>query len=258
MDERRFSLTESNDRNFINSFAKGLQLIMTFTRERPKLSLTEVAKANDMNLPTTRRYLHTLTKLGFLIKDESINTFQLTPKVLRLGSWIIGSMGIKERLLPYMISIRNEWDVTTHCAIIEGKEVVTVERIRSSDVVNLDLSAGSRLPLHATSLGKAILAFMSPEQQKEIAEQLDFKPLTPYTISDMNLFLMELEKTKLRGFAIAVQELSLGLKTMATPVFNSEGIVEASFGVSYPLTRAQENGLEEALIKRLHEIRDNA
>ncbi len=249
---------DESDRNFINSLAKGLGLIMHFSKERPNRSLTEIAKANDMNLPTTRRYLHTLTKLGFLIKDESAKTFQLTPKVLRLGSWLLGSMGIKERLLPYMTSIRNEWDVTTHCAIIEGREIVTVERLRSSDVVNLDLSAGSRLPLHATSLGKAILAFMSPDQQKKITEQLDLKALTPYTISDANLFLMELEKTKQRGYAIAVQELSLGLKTMAAPVFDSQGMVEASFGVSYPLTRAQENGFEEALIKKLFEIKNNA
>jgi IclR family transcriptional regulator, pca regulon regulatory protein len=246
------------DRNFVNSLAKGLRLIMQFSKEQTNWSLTEIAKANDMNLPTAKRYLHTLIKLGFMIKDDTTKTFQLTPKVLRLGAWVLGSMGIKERLLPYMTSIRNEWNVTTHCAILEGIEVVTVERIRSSDVVNLDLSAGSRLPLHATSLGKAILAYMSPEQQKKIAEQLDFKALTPYSISDMNLFLMELEKTKQRGFAIAVQELSLGLKTMATPVFNSQGLVEASFGVSYPLNRAQENGFEKALIKKMFEIRDNA
>lgn len=112
--------------------------------------------------------------------------------------------------------------------------------------------------MYATSLGKAILAFVIPEEQKEIANRLDFKALTPYTITDMNLFIMELEKTKQRGYAIAVQELSLGLKTMAVPVFNSQGRIEASFGVSYPLTRSQENGLEEALIKKLFEVRDNA
>ena len=232
--------------------------MMSFTKERPKLNLTEVAKDNNMNLPTARRYLLTLKKLGFMIKDESTQTFQLTLKVLRLGSWVISSMGIKERLLPYMISIRNELDVTTHCAILEGNEVVTVERIRSSDVVNLDLSAGSRLPLHATSLGKAILAFMSPEQQKEITKQLDYKTLTPYTITNMNQLSEELEKTRQRGYSIADQELSLGLKTMAIPVFNSKKIVEASFGVSYPLTRADENGFEEVLIQKLFEIKDNA
>lgn len=250
-------LMTASDPNFIASLAKGLYLLMHFTKERPNWSLTEIAKANKMNLPTARRYLHTLTKLGFMIKNSHTQTYQLTPKVLRLGTWVISSMGIRERLIPYMTAIRNKWNVTTHCAILEGNEVVTVERLRSADVVNLDLTAGSRLPLYATSLGKAILAFMPNDQQNEITGQLEFKALTPYTITDMNLFLMELEKTRQRGYAIAVQELTLGLKTMATPVFNREGTVEASFGVSYPLNRGQENGLEEALISQLLEIKNH-
>lgn len=247
-----------SDPNFITSLAKGLYLLMHFTKEKSHWSLTEIAKANHMNLPTARRYLHTLTKLGFVIRDPSTRTYQLTPKVIRLGNWVVSSMGVRERLIPYMTAVRNKWNVTTHCAILEGNEVVTVERIRSADVVNLDITTGSRLPVYATSLGKAILAFMRPDQQNEIAEQLEFKALTPYTIMDKNLFLMELEKTRQRGYAIAVQELSLGLKTMAVPVFNHEGVVEASFGVSYPLTRSQENGLEEALINQLIEIKSHA
>ncbi len=245
----------TDDRNFINSFAKGLKLIMTFTKEKSKLSLTEVAKANEMNLPTTRRYLHTLIKLGFVVKDESVQTFQLTPKVMRLGSWVIGSMGIKDRLFPYMSSIRNQWDVTTHCAILEGNEIVTVERIRSSDVVNLDLSAGSRLPLHATSMGKAILSFINPQRQKEILSQIDLRAFTPYTITSLDELMIELANTRKRGYAIADQELSLGLKTIAIPVFDSQGNVEASLGVSYPLTRNQEKGLQEALVADLLRIK---
>lgn len=242
----------------VNSLVKGLNILLNFTKERPHWSLSEIAKANKMNLPTARRYLQTLTALGFLIKNDSTRKFQLTPKVLRLGSWVIESMGLKERLLPHMMAIKKKWNVTTHCAILDGTEVLTVERIRATDVVNLDISAGSRLPVYATSLGKAIIAFMPSEKQKEIAEQIEFKSLTPYTIVDMNIFLMELEKTKQRGYAIALQELTLGLKTMAIPVYSSQGIVEASFGVSYPLTRAQESGLEEALVDKLFEVRNNA
>lgn len=248
----------NSDLNFVNSLSKGLNILMLFSKERPNWRLTEIAKANDMNLPTARRYLHTLTKLGFMVKNESNHTFQLTPKVLRLGSWVIGSMGLKDHLLPYLNAIRNELDVTTHCAILDDTEVVTVERIRSSDVVNLDISAGSRLPIYASSLGKAILAFSSPEIRKEITEKIIFRPLTPYTIIDKNLFLMELERTKQRGYSIAIQELTLGLKTMGIPVFNAKGVVEASFGVSYPLTRTQESGLEEKLVERLFEVRDSS
>lgn len=133
-------VTDPIDRNFIHSFANGLQLIMTFTKDRLKLSLTEVANANDMNLPTARRYLHTLVQMGFANKDEETQTFHLTPKVLRLGSWMLQSMLIRERLLPYMSALTRKLDITTHCARLNGNEIVTVERLRFSDVTNYSVT----------------------------------------------------------------------------------------------------------------------
>ena len=248
----------SEDREFVNSLAKGLNLLMCFTKEQPVWSLSEMARANGMNLPTARRYLHTFTKLGFMVKDDSAKTFQLTPKVMKLGGWVFSSMGIRDRLMPHMKSIRNEMDVTTHCAILEGNQIIAVERILSSDVVNIDLSAGSRLPIHATSLGKAIVAFMDHREQKKIAEVLRFKSLTPHTITDVSSFLKELEITRSRGYAVADQELNIGLKTLAIPIFDAKGQVEASFGVSFPLSRSQESGFEDRLIERLFEVKNKA
>jgi len=251
-------MNKTIDREFVNSLAKGLKLLMCFKESQRVWNLTEMARENDMNLPTARRYLHTFTKMGFMIKDETTKTFQLTPKVLRLGAWVINSMGIKQRLLPYMKAIRNDLDVTTHCSILEGNEIVALKRIRSSNVLNLDLGTGSRLPLHATAMGKAIVAFMDIEEQKKIAEQLDFQPLTPKTITEKDSFLTELQKTRERGYAVTDQELTIGLKTMGIPIFNTKGIVEASFGVSYPLSRAQKEGFENVLINRLIDVKKNA
>jgi IclR family pca regulon transcriptional regulator len=250
------NMTLESDRNFINSLSKGLHLLMNFTKKQPKMSLTEIARTNDMNLPTARRYLHTLMKLGFVVKDESTQMFQMTAKVLRLGSAVIETMEIKQRLLPYMRAINNACDVTTHCAILEGTEVVTVERLRSSDVVNLDITTGSRLPVYCTSLGKAILAFISPAERSRICSQINFKAFTPYTITDLNLFLSELDRTQMRGYAIAIQELSLDLKTIAVPIFDLSDNVVASFGVSYPIKRAQESGFEEMLVQKLIEVKN--
>ncbi len=227
---------------------------MSFTRENPKFNLTELAKANDMNLPTAKRYLYTLSKLGFVIKDEIDHTYQLTAKVLRLGSGVFATMDLRERLLPFMRNINREMDVTIHCAILEGTEVVTVERLRSKDVVNLDITAGTRLPAHATSLGKAILAFMPEKMQKALIKKISFKPLTPHTITDPNVFLKELKKTRERSYAIAAEELTLGLKTIAVPIFNADGTVKASFGASYPINREKEEKLEERLVKSLSQV----
>jgi IclR family pca regulon transcriptional regulator len=246
----------NEDRLFVNSLAKGLNLLMCFTKERPLWSLTQMARANGMNLPTARRYLHTFIKLGFMVKDDSAKTFQLTPKVMQLGGWVFGSMRIRDRLMPHMRSIRNEMDVTTHCAVLDGNQILAVERILSSDVVNIDLSAGSRLPIHATSLGKAIVAFMDDTEQKKIAGLLKFKPLTPHTITDANSFLKDLKITRSRGYAVADQELNIGLKTLAIPILNTKGQVEASFGVSFPWSRTQEPGFEDRLIALLLEVKN--
>jgi IclR family transcriptional regulator, pca regulon regulatory protein len=256
--EKERNMEGGSDREFVNSLAKGLKLLMCFTKDRPVWSLTEMARANGMNLPTARRYLHTFTKLGFMVKDDSAKTFQLTSKVMQLGGWVFGSMGIRDRLMPHMKSIRDEMDVTSHCAVLEGKHIIALERILSSDVVNIDLSAGSRLPIHATSLGKAIVAFMDHREQKKIADLLEFKPLTPHTITGVSSFLEELKITRSRGYAVADQELNIGLKTLAIPIFNTKGQVEASFGVSYPWSRSQEPGFEDRLIQRLFEMKDKA
>jgi len=75
-------------------------------------------------------------------------------------------------------------------------------------------------------------------------------PFTPMTITEKDSFLTELQKTRERGYAVTDQELTIGLKIMAIPIFNTKGCVEASFGVSYPLSRAQKQGFENSLIDR--------
>jgi len=167
---------------------------------------------------------------------------------------MLQSMGLRERLLPHMSTLSKKWNITTHCAILEGAEVVAVERIRSSDVVNLDLTAGSRLPVYATSLGKAILAFLPLDEQKRVIAQIPFKALTPFTITRKNRFFEELADIRQRFYSVADQELTIGLKTMAVPIFNQQGAVEASFGVSYPAIRSREAGLEQTLIAKLIEV----
>ena len=249
-------MKQPGDRNFVHSLAKGLQLMMGFSKEQPKLTLTEVARLNGMNLPTARRYLHTLAKLDFVIKDETDQTFQLTPKVIRLSSGVFGALDLRARLLPYMRSITRELDVTTHCAILAETEVVTVERLRSKDVVNLDITVGSHLPVYATSLGKAILAFLPPDEQRRIIGKITFKPLTPKTLIDSRSLLADLKETRKRRYAVAMEELTLGLKTMAVPIFDSLGRVEASFGVSFPINRAGDKALGTSLVSRLLKISD--
>ena len=241
----------SPGQSFIRSLAKGLEVLCTFTHQRPVLTLSEVARLNRMNLVTARRYLMTLVQLGYVVRDQAQRGYQLTPKVLRLGSWVIGHMDLKSRLMPYMRRLTQQYNVTTGCGILEGREIVYLERLRSDDVVNLDLTAGSRLPVYCSSLGKAILAFLPPQQYRDLVERIEFVAHTPYTLRNPRELDRDLELTRERGFAVADQELSLGLKTMAVPIFDQQGGVEGAFYVSYPCQRDQKEGLDQLLIKEI-------
>lgn len=254
MDRIDTSESTKTDRDFVASFAKGLRLLSRFTRHQPAMTLSEISRINNLNPPTARRYLHTLKQMGFVFYDEQSKRYRLTSKVLSLGSWVIESMDLRTRLLPYMSAITNEMDITASCAIIEGGEVVTIERTRSKDVVNLDLTAGSRLPVHATSLGKAIAAFLSQTELNALITQLKFTSYTPYTKTDPQQFQEDLALIRRRGYAYSEQELTLGMKSIAVPVFDKDKKIEASIGVSYPSHRPRTDELEEILILRLLDI----
>lgn len=241
-------------RYFIHSLEKGLSILNRFFPQRPDLTLSELARASGMTLGTTHRYLLTLKELGYLMQDPETKKYRLTPKVLTLGFSVLRSMDLRSRVLPYMINMARDLDATAQCAILEGTEIVYIERVRSSDVVNLDLTTGSRLPAYCTSMGKAILAFMDEKESRKLIGKMDLVPHTPYTITDAETLWKELQLTKQRGYAINNQELTLGLRTLAVPIFDEGRRVEAALGLSFPCHRTEGNNVEGVFVERLLEI----
>lgn len=241
-------------KNFIISLEKGLSILNAFSVQKSDLTLTELARANGMTLGTAHRYLRTLKELGYVTQSNIENRkYRLTTKVLSLGFSVLSSMDLRTRLLPYMSRLSKEMSVTTQCAILDGTEIVYIERVRSNDVVNLDLSTGSRLPAYCTAMGKAILAFMDEKKSRELINKTNLVSHTPYTITDKKILWEELKLTQQRGFAINNQELTLGLRTVAVPIFRDIE-VEAAFGISYPCHRVEGNNLEAILVEKAIEI----
>ena len=241
-------------KRFVSSLRKGLLLIDSFLPENRELALSEIARSNDMNLGTAHRYVLTLKKLGYITQNLESKKYRLTPKLISMGFSILRGMDLRSRVVPYMLQLIKEFDTNAQCAVLDGDEIIYIERVSFRNVVNLDLSAGSRLPAYCTAMGKAMLAFLDDRERKRIVKQMNLDPLTPYTITDRKKLLQELELTRQRGYAINNQELTAGLRTIAAPIFNAGHTVEAALGLSYPVYRVEGNDLEETYARRLLEI----
>lgn len=240
-------------RQFIQSVEKGLLVLKVFSANRPELSVSDLAATCEMSMATVHRYLFTLKELGYLAQDAQSRRYHLTPKILSIGFSLLGTMDIKNRLLPYMLETTKVHDVTTQCAILDETDIVILDRVRSKEVVNLDISVGSRLPVFCTAMGKAVLAFLKEADQGRIIAKIKFERHTPFTTGSAGELALELVRVRKAGYVLSDQELTEGLRSVAAPVFR-QGRVEGAFGISYAVHRAEDNGLEEVLIRQVLEI----
>ncbi len=245
------------NRNFIYSLEKGLSIIGMFSSESSR-SLSEIAHQRQMSIGSAHRYLNTLNLLGYIKQNPETKRYALTPKVLDLGFSALRGMSLRKRILPYLLQISREYSITTACSILDGTDILYIERIRGAGLVNLDLSAGSRLPLYCTSMGKVLLAFLPEKEREAIIKKLELRPLTPHTITHKPALRRELEIIRKRGYATCRQELNLGLESIAGPVFHNHQ-VEAAISFNLPNATHKDgnkdkNDGERILIDRLLQL----
>jgi IclR family pca regulon transcriptional regulator len=244
----------NKNKEFIHSLEKGIAILQALSKDQFEMSLSQVARATEMSFGTVHRYLSTLVTLGYVDQVSMTKKYHLTSRVLELGFAVLKNMDLRRRVLPYLIEVAREFDVTTGCSILDGHEIVYIERVRSTNLVHLDLSPGSRLPAHCTSMGKALLAFQEKDHLKTIIEKMELTALTPHTITNKQKLKQELETIRKRGYATCREELGLGVESIAAPIFKS-GEVEAAIAFNLPnLPVSRKNEIEKALVQRLLEL----
>jgi len=166
------------------------------------------------------------------------------------------SLDLRKVASPYLEAASKEIGETVNLAILDGTEIVYVERIKTQQILNINLQVGSRLPAYCTSMGKAMLAFLPESRLKEILEKTDAVALTPYTITRKEDLKKELQKVKAQGFAMNNEELSIGLRSVAAPVRNAKGEVIAAVNIAVPSIRVSLKKLETVFAKKVMETAD--
>ncbi len=220
----------------VKSLARAMQVLECFSVEQPELGPSEIAKTLHMQKSTVYNILSTFQKCGYLCKNPQTAKYYLGLKVLHLGYIVNSHHGLRDHFLPYLNQIAQQTHEVCYFGILNDLEVLYLESAYPSGQQHTRNILGERAPLYCTGIGKAMLAFMPPEQ----AEQVINGPLKAYTgctICDPAVLRNHLEEIRENGYAVDNMEHEFGIRCVAVPVFNSDGKVFAAVSVSGPSPR---------------------
>jgi IclR family pca regulon transcriptional regulator len=246
---RVIDVTTERSRDFIQSLERGLAVINSFSRDRQTQTLSEVAQQADLTRATARRILLTLTELGYVTQNG--RGFSLTPKVLDLGYSFLSSFRVVELAQQPMERLVHEVKESSSMSILDDTEIVYVARVPTSRIMTIALALGSRLPVYPTSMGRVLLAGLADEQVEKYIAKVEFRKLTPHTITDVTEFRQKLDEVRSQGFALVDQELEEGVRSIAAPITNSRGDVIAAMNISCHAARVTVSRMKSEFRPRL-------
>lgn len=217
---------------FSTSLQRGLAILAAFTPEHPLLGVADLAAKLSMTRSTVHRYISTLESMRYLVQDKVTRKYRLGVRVLDLGLAVLNSMELREIARPFMEELCERSGHTVNMAVLDGQDIVYVERVRSRSGIDLHLFVGSRLPIYCTSMGKVLLAYLPDDEVNSILATVELLALGPKTITSREELIADLEGVRRRGVAVNDEELARGLRSIAAPVFGQNGAVVAAVNMA--------------------------
>jgi IclR family transcriptional regulator, pca regulon regulatory protein len=235
--------------DLLGSFAKGLAVIETFTADEPKLSIADVSTKTGYDRALARRCLLTLAEHGYADFDGKY--FTLTPRVLRLGTSCLAAMPLPRIVQPLLDKLSADIQQSTSASILDGWEIVYVARASQQRLMSINLMPGSRLQASCTSMGRILLASLPEDEIRLILKRHPPVKSTSRTITDTEKLMKLLMRAKRDGFAINDQELEIGLRSIAVPVFDAQNRVVAALNVGVAATSDDADELRTLYLDKL-------
>ncbi|WP_353510268.1 IclR family transcriptional regulator C-terminal domain-containing protein [Intrasporangium sp.] len=218
------------DPDFIESIARGFDVIRAFQPGTTAMSLSDVATAAGLARPTARRILRTLEALGYVRSVEGRHT--LTPRVLELGLAYVQSVGLWDVARPHLERLVAQTHESSSIAQLDGSDIVYVARVSVPKIIALAVHIGTRFPAPATSLGKVLLADLSREELDRALSQPSRSGVEPRHLPGREELEAILRDVRAKGWAATDEQLARGVRSVAVPLRNGEGRVVAAANVT--------------------------
>ncbi len=246
-------MATSDDRpaEFVQSLARGLAVIRAFSQDRPRLTLSEVARETGMTRAAARRFLITLESLGYVSSDGRM--FALRPSVLQLGYAYLSSFGLSEIAQDHLERLAERQRESCSASVLDGEDIVYVARASTNRIMTVGLSVGARLPAYCTSMGRVLLGALAPSDIDDYLANTELLARSHRTITDPGQLRDELQRVRDQGWCLLDQELEDGVRSIAVPVHDASGRVVAAINTSAHVTRVTLEVLRSQFLPNLLE-----
>ena len=242
--------TES-PRYFVQSLARGLDVVRAFGSDGHSLALGEIARRTGMSRAAVRRYVLTLRDLGYI--EARGTRFELKPRLLELGYSYLSSLPLWKVAEPVLTRLVESVHESCSISVLDLPDIVYVARVPVKRIITPNVSVGTRLPAFATSMGRVMLAALSPAELDRFLRTTDLRPITRFTITDPDELRKVVREAAARGYAVSDQEFELGLRSIGVPIRDRTGATIAALNMSVHATRADARTLVRTHLDHLAE-----
>lgn len=217
-------------REVMGGLAKGLDVLRTFSRAKPHMTLSEIAARAGLPAATARRCLNTFEELGYVTRNG--RQFLLRPKVLEIGAVYLDSMDIESLTRTHLEEMARETGDSASLSVLSGTEIVYVARASVRTLVRMEAHVGSHFPAYATSMGRVLLGGLSAERLAEYFAKAKLEKLTEKTVTDRAELERLIAACHRDGYSVVEEELAHGVVALAVPVHDANGRVVAALNSS--------------------------
>ncbi|PTT20019.1 IclR family transcriptional regulator [Acidovorax sp. HMWF029] len=235
--------------SYVQSFARGLEVIRSFSADTTAQTLSEVAARTGLTRAGARRILLTLQTLGYVETDGKL--FRLTPRILDLGFAYLSSLPIWNLAEPVMEDLVEEVRESSSAAVLDGLDIVYVLRVPTHKIMRTTLGVGSRLPACWTSMGRVLLAGLPDDELQARLRSHPMERFTDHTTTDVDALIAHIHQARQQGWCLVNQELEEGLISIAAPLTSRTGQTVAALNISGQANRTSADMMQKTLLPTL-------
>lgn len=233
-------------KNRLSSVANAARVLKSFSPAHPTWGVSDLARHLELSSSSVHRLLSTLADEAVLEQDAETGRYRLGLSVFDMAAAMPTQRTLHEAVLVSMTELRSRTGETVQVGVLDGRQVVYVERLDSPNTLSVFAELGRRAHAHCTSSGKALLAFAPREQRERLLRDWELPERTAFTITDPDRLRVDLERVRQRGYAENRQESELNVVSVAAPIRDASGAAVASLSLAGPSGRMDPNRLAYA------------